>query len=118
MTSGDEPYSAIADIFNKAFQKVKGAQRLESISSAIRNDFVRDELQLLSHLIPSLKDILGGSSTTTEPVVTLDYDELENGLERLKYAFRALTRVFCAKRFPQSFSSWMTCIGQTYRHFK
>jgi len=94
MNTSDKPYSGISDALHKAFQKVQEGAESDSISNAIKAEVAGDEMQLLSHLIPSLKVMLGEFKTTKTPADP-DFDELENGLERLKIAFRALIRVLC-----------------------
>mmetsp|Transcript_24971 Transcript_24971/g.61466 ORF Transcript_24971/g.61466 Transcript_24971/m.61466 type:complete len:1179 (+) Transcript_24971:105-3641(+) len=109
MTSNDRPYLGISDALNKAFQKVGAAAAGQAnnnnnsnesvVSKAIQTE-LKEEVPLLSALIPSLRDILGNNSAESAAPADLDYEELENGLERLKHAFRVLIRVLCQEFTP------------------
>ncbi|CAJ1947731.1 unnamed protein product [Cylindrotheca closterium] len=97
MTSSNRPYLGISDALNKAFQTVIGQSKNESVSKAIQDE-LNQEVPLLRALVPCLREILG--NTESKAPADLDYEELENGLERLKYAFRFLIRVLCQEFTP------------------
>ncbi|KAL3938434.1 MAG: hypothetical protein SGBAC_006652 [Bacillariaceae sp.] len=97
MISNDRPYLGVSDALNMAFQKLAHAKN-ESVFKAIQNE-LGEEIPLLSSLLPCLREILGSDNTESK-AVELDYEALENGLERLKYAFRVLIRILCKEFTP------------------
>ncbi|CAJ1932229.1 unnamed protein product [Cylindrotheca closterium] len=108
MYTSDEPYSGIikafAAIFSKTYESSAdgGGGEQEIIQQKLSNVLHDDQARLLSHLIPEftkffLPDLK--SADTSGNGFEHD-DELENGIERLKYTFRLLIRVFCDHFLP------------------
>ncbi|KAL3938114.1 MAG: hypothetical protein SGBAC_006897 [Bacillariaceae sp.] len=69
------------------------------IVQACINEELGSEVDLLTHLIPELKDRI--SDSFKNPAVTdVGADEIENKLDRLRFAFRVLMRAFSAAFSP------------------
>eukprot|EP00526_Cylindrotheca_closterium_P003990 CAMPEP_0113610910 /NCGR_PEP_ID=MMETSP0017_2-20120614/5277_1 /TAXON_ID=2856 /ORGANISM="Cylindrotheca closterium" /LENGTH=1151 /DNA_ID=CAMNT_0000519827 /DNA_START=806 /DNA_END=4261 /DNA_ORIENTATION=- /assembly_acc=CAM_ASM_000147 len=100
MNSTDEPYSAIAGAYSKTCQHVK-IEMPDAISS-IRETLERllgDEIHLLVQLIADLNSLLTDQNESTQPS-NVDIAGLDNGLDRMRYAFRVLTRVLTKECSP------------------
>jgi len=96
LTSSDAPYSGIAAAFGAICQFVLDKNNeVSAASTSIAESIVSslgEEVQLLIHLIPELRDVVASYMDTSE--MTAQDVDIEYGTERWKYAFRTLTRVF------------------------
>ncbi|CAJ1948001.1 unnamed protein product [Cylindrotheca closterium] len=100
MNSTDEPYSAIANAFGKICQHIKNEtpDAIPTIRQTIEKQ-LGDEVQLLVQLIPDLSDLLKDEHESIRHS-NIDITGLENGLDRMRYAFRVLTRLFTKECTP------------------
>ncbi|KAL3939929.1 MAG: hypothetical protein SGBAC_005438 [Bacillariaceae sp.] len=101
MTTSNEPYSGVAKAFAIICQKIEEAGP-ETIAE-LRKDLMKDlggKSGLLVQLIPELQDILVVEETGQEFGSIDRVDETEGGVDRLRFAFRVLTRVFSAVFSP------------------
>ncbi|KAL3938239.1 MAG: hypothetical protein SGBAC_006816 [Bacillariaceae sp.] len=100
MNSTDEPYSAIASAYGKICQHIQHG--IPGAVSSIRQTLEKhlgDEVQLLVQLISDLHDLLKDDAESTRQS-NLDITALDNGLDRMRYAFRVLTRVLSKECSP------------------
>ncbi|KAL3932910.1 MAG: hypothetical protein SGBAC_010631, partial [Bacillariaceae sp.] len=103
MNTRDEPYSGVCDAFGIICQHIK---REKSLSVAnvrlVLEQELGEESSLLCQLIPQLKPIMSDEQQQEEqsPEAVVDVEELENGLDRLRFAFRILTRALSAEFAP------------------
>lgn len=100
MSASNEPYYGIANAFGELCQKIldSPADAVCAVKAGIYEQ-LGHEVDLLVHLIPELKNLVG--NRIQDPDVThIGADEIESKLERLRFAFRALMRVFCSVFSP------------------
>ncbi|CAJ1939019.1 unnamed protein product [Cylindrotheca closterium] len=99
-TTSDKPYSGVAKAFGKIFERTNQMtnKTRERLQAEILQEFGND-VETLVDLIPELKFIIPEYSTRTISADAND-PELANGLERLRFAFRTLTRALSAEFFP------------------
>ncbi|CAJ1940791.1 unnamed protein product [Cylindrotheca closterium] len=106
MNTRDEPYSGVCDALGIICHHIIERNQPDSVA-IVRGELEQklgEESSLLCHLIPELKGIMYDQpqepSDTTGGAVHLDVEELENGLDRLRYAFRILIRALSAEFAP------------------
>ncbi|KAL3928958.1 MAG: hypothetical protein SGBAC_012418 [Bacillariaceae sp.] len=102
MNKTDEPYSGIAKAMAAICQKIIDGDKshADHIREKISNALHDDEFQLLVGLMPGLVEIVPADVKGEFVSREVDVDELENGIERLKQAFRLLIRIFCEHLAP------------------
>ncbi|CAJ1903221.1 unnamed protein product [Cylindrotheca closterium] len=100
MNASSEPYSGISKAFGDLCRKImeSKAETVCAVQAGIKKA-LGSEVDLLVHLIPELKDLVGDTFTDSE-VTNIGADEVESKLERLRFAFRVLMRVFCSVFSP------------------
>ena len=109
MNTSNEPYSGVAKAFGIICRKIVEAKSKESISY-LQQDLKRnlgEQPGMLLQLIPELHDIMvvvdeeESPDTRTVGGSKIDrVDETEGGVDRLRFAFRVLTRIFSSMFFP------------------
>lgn len=97
----EEPYSGISAVFGELCEKIlegvdKGDKGLESVKESMLLELM-SEIGLLRKLIPSLSEMVTLGSGTSQEENNFNY---EAAFERLKYAFRVLTRFLCSHFAP------------------
>ncbi|KAL3942928.1 MAG: hypothetical protein SGBAC_002956 [Bacillariaceae sp.] len=100
MHTRSEPYSGICKAFGSLCLKIKEApaEALCTIQACI-NEELGSEVDLLVNLIPELKGVI--TDNFNNAVVTdIGADATESSLERLRFAFRVLTRAFSSSFAP------------------
>ena len=91
-----EPYSAIAEAYGEVFRKaIRDEALYKHLQASIESDLNDAEQRLLSDVIPDFDEIV-----PTTPVMDVNNSSpkynLEATNERGKYAFKVLTKIFCA----------------------
>lgn len=102
MNTCSEPYSGVAKAFSIICQKLKeaGSESITNLREDLRKE-LGDKPGLLVQLIPELQDIMIVGTATDRSVGSIDrVDETEGGIDRLRFAFRVLTRVFSSVFSP------------------
>ncbi|CAJ1938999.1 unnamed protein product [Cylindrotheca closterium] len=99
-TASDKPYSGIAKAFGMICEKIDQMPDavVKRVATKISEEF-GTTVEVLMHLIPELKYIMQDYATTTFSTDTADHD-IMNGLDSLRFAFRALTRALSAEFSP------------------
>ncbi|CAJ1954192.1 unnamed protein product [Cylindrotheca closterium] len=98
MNTSNEPYSGVATAFGVICQKIKeaGPETVADLRQDLRNE-LGDKPGMLVHLIPDIQDIMVVETSDDSTDGSIDrVDETEGGVDRLRFAFRALARVFSA----------------------
>ncbi|CAJ1957586.1 unnamed protein product [Cylindrotheca closterium] len=97
MNTSNEPYSGVATAFDIICRKIKeaGPETLADLRQELQNE-LGDKPGMLMYLIPEINDIMLGENSADESTVgSIErVDETEGGVDRLRFAFRALARVF------------------------
>ena len=103
MHTSSEPYSGVAKAFGSICRRVKeaGSEAIADLREDLRKE-LGDKPGLLVQLIPELQDIMVAEVTSdSSSAGSIDrVDETEGGVDRLRFAFRVLTRVFSALFSP------------------
>ncbi|KAL3928913.1 MAG: hypothetical protein SGBAC_012437 [Bacillariaceae sp.] len=100
MNTSSEPYSGICKAFGSLCLKLREApaEALCTFQACINKELGND-VDLLLHLIPELKDLIIDS--LKDPAVTdIGEDVIESKLDRLRFAFRVLMRAFSSAFSP------------------
>lgn len=97
----EEPFSGISDVFSELCHKIlegidKGDNGLISVKKSIEAELM-SEMELLQRLIPSLSELASVGSDASPEENDNNYGA---EFERLKYAFRVLTRLLCSHFSP------------------
>mmetsp|Transcript_6116 Transcript_6116/g.14398 ORF Transcript_6116/g.14398 Transcript_6116/m.14398 type:complete len:1158 (+) Transcript_6116:126-3599(+) len=106
MNTRDEPYSGVCDAFGIICRHICSRSHRPLSVTNVRHSLEQElgeESSLLCHLVPELKLIMYDqqqASPMDAAAADLDVEELENGLDRLRYAFRILTRALSAEFAP------------------
>lgn len=93
------PFSGISAVFGELFEKIldgKDDKGLASLKKSLSTELVA-EIELLQRLIPSLSEVASLESETSPEDIDNNY---EAEYERLKNAFRVLTRLLCSHFTP------------------
>ncbi|CAJ1952929.1 unnamed protein product [Cylindrotheca closterium] len=96
MNTSNEPYSGVADAFGIICGKIKeaGPEAIADFRQDLRKE-LGDKPGMLVQLIPELHDIMFIETSEDSTVGSIDrVDEAEGGIDRLRFSFRVLTRVF------------------------
>ncbi|KAL3944900.1 MAG: hypothetical protein SGBAC_001045 [Bacillariaceae sp.] len=104
MNTSNEPYSGVAKVFNEICREIKDSH--EDVIRRVREGIEWDlgeEATLLVDLVPELKDLIN-HETTDKNLENIGVDQIERRLERLRFAFRVLMRVFSAAFSPMLIS--------------
>ncbi|CAJ1938997.1 unnamed protein product [Cylindrotheca closterium] len=97
-TTSDKPYSGVAKAFGVICERIgQMPDDVKKIEAEILETFGNDVEELID-LIPQLKYII--KEYPTSAISDTEDHSLESGQERLRFAFRALTRVFSAVFSP------------------
>eukprot|EP00980_Cylindrotheca_fusiformis_P031803 scaffold27003_cov113-Cylindrotheca_fusiformis.AAC.1 len=98
LNGGDVPYSGIAKAFGEICEKIKDLPRqsLSKVEAAI-SEAMEGEVETIFRLMPELNDIVS-KTTTASP--SADVTDVEHGHERVKNAFRTITRALCSQFSP------------------
>eukprot|EP00980_Cylindrotheca_fusiformis_P004976 scaffold1054_cov124-Cylindrotheca_fusiformis.AAC.16 len=99
LNGADIPYSGIAKAFGEICEKIKDLphEAISRVAAAIL-EAPEGEAETIFRLVPELNDVV---STTNNSSTTLaDVTDIEHGHERVKNAFRALTRAMCSQFSP------------------
>lgn len=98
--TSDKPYSGIAKAFGMICEKIDQmpGDAVNRVAAEISEEF-GTETEVLMHLIPELKYIIKDYATSTISTETVDHD-IMTGLDRLRFAFRAMTRALSAEFSP------------------
>jgi predicted ATPase len=94
----EDPYSGIAAVFGEVCMRIKSGpnNQMGSPVSSIGDTIVRElgpEVALLTKLIPELAELIPSLESSPNPAADEDNNNFKADFERLKYAFRLLTRV-------------------------
>ncbi|KAL3929705.1 MAG: hypothetical protein SGBAC_012094, partial [Bacillariaceae sp.] len=96
MNTSNEPFSGVAKAVGIICQRIKeaGAETVVELQADLRKE-LGDKPGLLVQLIPELLDIMGTETIDDPAVGSIDrVVEAEGGVDRLRFVFRVLTRVF------------------------
>lgn len=97
----EEPYSGIAKAFGEICQRIEASENKSLVEDVVKSivESLGNEVVLLVHLVPELEGILGDHFN---PAIDVDFDpfNLQNGVERWKFAIRTFTRVLCSHFSP------------------
>jgi predicted ATPase len=69
------------------------------VQAGITEQLGREEADALIHLVPELQELISNTFLDSS-MIHIGADEIDNRLERLRFAFRVLTRVFSASFSP------------------
>lgn len=100
MNTSNEPYSGVADAFGKICRKIKeaGPETVADLQEKIIKELGGNPKSLVQ-MIPELQDLLGVEVANESSKGSIGrVDEVEGGVDRLRFAFRVLTRV-CSSAF-------------------
>lgn len=102
MYTSDEPYSGIAKALSAMCKMASSDKSSESgLQQKIVSSLHGDDTRLLIYLVPELANLMPDqNSTNSYTSEHFEAQEVENGVERLRYAFRLLIRVFCGHFAP------------------
>eukprot|EP00980_Cylindrotheca_fusiformis_P027509 scaffold20794_cov117-Cylindrotheca_fusiformis.AAC.1 len=98
LNGADVPYSGIAKAFGEICEKIRSLphESISKVGVAI-SEALEGEVETILRLVPELNDVV---STTNTPSTLADVTDIEYGHERVKNAFRSLTRVLCSQFSP------------------
>ncbi|CAJ1957596.1 unnamed protein product [Cylindrotheca closterium] len=98
----NEPYSGVAEAFGIICRTIKeaGPEAIADLQHDLRKE-LGDKPGMLVQLIPELHEIMEVETADETSVGSIDRaDETEGGVDRLRFAFRVLTRVFSSLFSP------------------
>mmetsp|Transcript_25755 Transcript_25755/g.63078 ORF Transcript_25755/g.63078 Transcript_25755/m.63078 type:complete len:791 (-) Transcript_25755:1167-3539(-) len=100
MNTSNEPYSGVSRTFNELCRKIKNSKaELVCLVQAGISQHLGNETDMLVHLVPELKGLVNDTFNDTA-VINIGTEEIDNKLERLRFAFRVLMRVISAAFSP------------------
>ncbi|CAJ1957598.1 unnamed protein product [Cylindrotheca closterium] len=102
MNTSNEPYSGVAEAFGIICRTIKeaGPEAIADLQHDLRKE-LGDKPGMLVQLIPELHEIMEVETADETSVGSIDRaDETEGGVDRLRFAFRVLTRVFSSLFSP------------------
>eukprot|EP00980_Cylindrotheca_fusiformis_P027511 scaffold20794_cov117-Cylindrotheca_fusiformis.AAC.3 len=98
LNGADVPYSGIAKAFGEICKKTKDlAQECRSKVGATVSEALDGEVETIFRLVPELNDVV---SNTNAASTLVDVTDIEHGHERVKNAFRTLTRALSSQFSP------------------
>ncbi|CAJ1957582.1 unnamed protein product [Cylindrotheca closterium] len=102
MNTSNEPYSGVAVAFGAMCRTIMeaGPDAIADLHQDLRKE-LGDKSGMLIQLIPELNDIMTVDTAKDPNVGSIDrVDETDGGVDRLRFAFRVLARVFSAVFSP------------------
>ncbi|CAJ1960452.1 unnamed protein product [Cylindrotheca closterium] len=100
MNTSNEPYSGVSRTFNELCRKIKNskAELVCLVQSGI-SQHLGNNTDMLVHLVPELKDLINDTFHESS-AIDIGTDEIDNKLERLRFAFRVLMRAISTTFSP------------------